>query len=146
MCLLRRGVVLEKKVIRPTLKSKLSTGDHFQFLGPKKTKDGQELAWGRNADFQCFPNKSVRVLEAKSFHCRLHHVTKKYDFCKSERKWLCLDYKCAHFAAHLTLMTGNMAIMHDDVPRKHLLKDFPDFLVFLHLLLDVLDFPVFFPT
>ena len=55
----------------------------------KKTTYGQELAWGRNADFQCFPNKSVSVLEAKSFHCRLHHVTKKYDFCKSERKIGC---------------------------------------------------------
>ena len=96
----------------------------------KKTKDGQQLAWGRNADFQCFPNKSVRILEANSFHCRLHHVTKNMIFVRVKENWLCLDYKCAHFAAHLTLMTGNMAIMHDDVPRKHLLKDFPDFLVF----------------
>ena len=46
----------------------------------------QQLAWGRNADFQCFPNKSVRVLEENSPHCRFPHVIKNLIFVREKEK------------------------------------------------------------
>ena len=42
--------------------------------------------------------------------CVVFNIWKRQKFRNVQKSWLCQDNKCAHFAVHLTLMTGNIRV------------------------------------